>query len=101
MSKRHILTPNHVTYEPSNVKIPLRIVLTHMGRRFCLTDLNQSVDVVIRSTFGIDSYGSFGSVEVQSLPSLIELTTGPYLTAALPGLQVMSLVYVFMEFFQF
>ena len=46
---------------------PIKLIATKFGNSFYLTD------IIIRSKFGNDWYSSFGSGEVQSLPSPIEL----------------------------
>ena len=53
---------------------PIEPLSTKFGNSLNLTD------VFIRSIFYTDWYSSFGSGEVQSLPSPIGTTTGPYTT---------------------
>jgi len=51
---------------------PLEPIATKFGNSLYPTE------VISRSKFGVDWYGSFGSGEVQNVPFLIGTTSGPY-----------------------
>ena len=61
---------------------PNQPIATKFGKFVFLTN------IINLAKFGVDQFSNFGTGEVQTLPSPIGLTSGPYHTAALPCLQV-------------
>jgi len=64
---------------------PLERIATKFGNSLYLTE------VINRSKFGVDWYGSVGSEEMQNMPFPIGTTIGPC-TAALPRLHAIRLI---------
>ena len=70
---------------------PSLLMSSKFGRHIFLAN------VINRAKFGVDQFSIFGTGEVQTLPSPIGLTSGPYHTAALPCLQVIIILSHSME----